>query len=89
MSLLQELSGFERGRFEINTMLHWSDSPPDIPLTSLNSPPAVAVAVPPRLHPVKAIARDIIQAFDWQHLAVAILVAAGFVTGHGAVNRGV
>ena len=84
MAPLQELSGFECGVFKINTLHHWSDSPPDIPLTNLIPAPALAVVIPGRpLHPIQAMARNIIQSLNWQHLAVAFIVAASVLAGVG------
>lgn len=82
----QEFLGIERGRFEVDTWHHWTDCPPHIPLVNLDAPEAVAVAVAdtavaPPLHPVQALARDIIQSANWQHLVAAAIVVVGFVTG--------
>ncbi len=86
MVSLQELSGLERGAFEINSLLHWLDSPPDIPLIDLIRVPAptVGVVIPrPPLHPIQAMARDIVQSLRWQHLAIAVIAAATVLAGVG------
>lgn len=85
--LTQEFCGFERGRFEIDTWHDWIACPPHIALTNLNAPVVVAVtaavaAPPPPLHPIMALARDIVQSLrvEWQHLVAAGIVAVAFLS---------
>ena len=81
--LLQEFAGVKNGRFEIDTWHHWMNCPPHIPLTNLDAPLPVAVAVTaPRLNPIAVLVHGVVWSLNRQHIVAAVVAGVGLTTAY-------